>query len=200
MRLLRTSLVVVLLAMGAIVNTTISPQIYVPRPPIANGIDIASTWEWRSMAIREHSWWLSHYFPGVSVTHVAYGPPPTTPGGLDVGIQFASWRDRYLDIRIDDSLPPLDVSALGLRELLIENGRVFSRIHCRDNQQMTIRDSCFYFVAWDDELLADSVPTFVAVRTNLDDDSEYALVEQNLLENTLSVDVKEIPNLWEVSQ
>lgn len=200
MRVLRTSLVIVLLGAGAVVNSTISPQIYVPRPPVANGIDIASTWEWRSMAISEHSWWLAHHFPGALVQQVGFAPPPTRPDALEVGIEFASWRDSYLDIRIDDSAPPLDVSGLGVRELLIEEGKVFSRIHCRDNQQMTIRDSCFYFVAWDDTLLTDATPTFLAVRTHIDDDSEYALVEKRFLAELLPMNLTSVPNLWEVSQ
>lgn len=152
------------------------------------------------MAIREHSWWLSHYFPGVQVTNVAYQIPPQHPGGLEVGIQFASWRDDYLDISIDQSKPPLDISLYGVRDQLLDLGKVFSRIHCRDNQEMVVRDSCFYFVAWDDNTLSSTTPTFVAVRTYIDDDSEYALVEKPLLERLLGEPVGDIPTLWEVDQ
>lgn len=195
---LRVSLVAALLAIGALVNVFVSPQIYVPRPPVFNGVDIAQTWEWRSMAIDEHSWWLSYHFPDATVRHAGYLRPPGKPGALEVGIQFSSGRDAYLPITIDDSEPPLDVSELDIRDDLLRYAKVFSRIHCRDFQSMVVRDSCFYFVAWDDETLPAEKPEFVGVRTFIDADSEVALVERGLLERLSPVALEDIPDYFEV--
>ena len=65
---------------------------------------------------------------------------------------------------------------------------------------MTVRDTCFYFVAWSDELLPEATPEFIAVRTNLDDDSEVALVEKTFLASVLPVSLDQIPDYFEVDQ
>jgi hypothetical protein len=186
------------LSIGIPVNLLVSPQVYTPREPVFSGVDIAANWEWRSMAIREHSWWLWNVFPDARVSHVGF-----VAGNADllpVGIQFSSWRDEYLGLDVDTSEPPLDVTALGIREQLLDEARVFSRIHCRDNQEMTKRDTCFYFVAWSDALLPDSDPEFIAVRTKLDDDSEVALVEANFLWSLLPTSVDSLPDYHEVDR
>lgn len=149
------------------------------------------------MAVREHSWWLTYYFPNSQVTNVAYAPPPGDSSLLPVGIQFSGWRDDYLSIDFDTTEPPLDIAALGVREELLNSAKVFSRIHCRDNQQMLVRDTCFFFVAWDESQIDHDNPVFVAVRTNLDVDSEYALVERNLLSSVLPQSISSTDNIWE---
>ena len=188
------------IAIAAPINMMVYPQVYEPRPPVFNGPDIASEWEWRSMAIREHSWWLWTHFPDAQVSHVGFVPPPGQPNSLEVGIQFSSWRDEYLGLDVDSSLPPFDVTNLGIRDQLLAEGRVFSRIHCRNGQEMIVRDSCFYFVAWNDDLLPNEKPEFVAVRTYLDDDSEVALVERNFLESLVKVPAETLHTYWEVDQ
>ena len=188
------------LSVLAVVNIVAYPQVYEPRPPVFSGPDIASEWEWRSMAIREHSWWLWTRFPDAKVSHVGFAAPPNKSNGLKVGIQFSSWRDEYLGLDVDSSLPPFDVTNLGIRDQLLAEGQVFSRIHCRDQQEMIVRDSCFYFVAWNDDLLPAEKPEFVAVRTYLDEDSEVALVERSFLESLVNAPIETHPNYWEVDQ
>ena len=187
-------------ALGIPLNMVFYPQVYEARSPVFNGPDIASNWEWRSMAISEHSWWLWSVFPDARVSHVGFAAPPGKPDGLEVGIKFSNWRDDYLGLDVDASLPPLDVTDLGIRDELLTEARVFSRIHCRDNQEMTVRDSCFYFVAWRDDLMTSSNPEFLAVRTFLDDDSEVALVEKAFLTSLIPAPLDSVPNYWEVDQ
>lgn len=188
------------LAVATPLNVLVYPQVFEPRPPVFNGPDIASEWEWRSMAIDEHSWWLWTHFLDATVSHVGFVAPPDQSNGLEVGIQFSSWRDEYLGLDVDDSLPPFDVTGLGIRDQLLAEARVFSRIHCRDSQEMVVRDSCFYFVAWKDDLLPSEKPEFLAVRTYLDDDSEVALVERTFLESLLTAPLETLPTYWEVGQ
>ena len=194
----RAALALLALFVAIPLNIFVFPQVYPPREPVFNGVDIAANWEWRSMAIREHSWWLWSVFPDAQVSHVGY--VARNSGELPVGIQFTSWRDEYLGLDVDDSDPPLDVTELGVREGLLAEARVFSRIHCRDSQAMTVRDTCFYFVAWSDDFLPESNPEFIAVRTNLDDDSEVALVEKTFLASVLPVSLADLPNFFEVDQ
>ena len=186
------------LSVAVPINIFLSPQVYSPREPVFSGVDIASNWEWRSMAIREHSWWLWNAFPDAHVSHVGYVAQSSDE--LPVGIQFSSWRDEYLGLNVDESETPLDVTGLDVRQALLSEARVFSRIHCRDNQAMTVRDTCFYFVAWSDELLPEATPEFIAVRTNLDDDTEVALVEKTFLASVLPVSLDQIPDYFEVDQ
>jgi len=195
---LSTIFSIAILFFGFIFNLVYSPQIYVARPPVFNGVDIASTWEWRSMAIREHSWWLWSVFPDAHVSHVGF--VRRSSGELPVGIRFSSWRDEYLGLDVEESETPLDVTDLDVRQALLSEARVFSRIHCRDNQAMTVRDTCFYFVAWSDDLLPETNPEFIAVRTNLDEDSEVALVEKTFLASVLPVSIDQIPDYFEVDQ
>ena len=186
------------LSVAVPINIFVSPQVYTPREPVFSGVDIASNWEWRSMAIREHSWWLWSVFPDARVSHVGY--VARSSGELPVGIRFSSWRDEYLGLDVEESETPLDVTDLDVRQALLSEARVFSRIHCRDNQAMTVRDTCFYFVAWSDDLLPETNPEFIAVRTNLDEDSEVALVEKTFLASVLPVSIDQIPDYFEVDQ
>lgn len=150
------------------------------------------------MAIDMHSWWLWSEIPDASVKNVGFVTPPDHPEQLRVGIQFHSYIDDYLGLTVDLSEPPLDVTAWEIRDQLHMQAKNYSRIHCRDNQAMTIRDTCYYFVAWDWDLLPEQNPEFYAVRTYLDDDSEIALVEKNFLESLTEVSVDKIPNFHEV--
>lgn len=153
------------------------------------------------MALNEHPLWLSHHFPGALVINAGQLIPPDLPTGRDVGMSFSNSRDKYLNLKIDLSAPPLETSNLGIRDELLNYAKVFSRINCRDYQAMAMHDGCFYFVAWDDERLNYSTATFVGVRTNLtgpEEDSEYALVEQGLLESLIDVPLDSVPNVWEV--
>ena len=168
------------------------------RDPVFNGPDIASNWEWRSMAIQMHGWWLWSEIPDAHVKNVGFVKPIDQPDSLRVGIEFGSWIDEAVGLHIDNSEPPLDVTHLEARELILENAKNWSRIHCRDNQEMAVRDTCYFLVSWDWDLLPESNPTFYAVRTVLSDDSEIALVEKNFLQSVTGQSVESLPNFHDV--
>lgn len=196
---IRAWLIGVGLVVGIGLNVSVAPQLMTPRPPIFNGPDIASNWEWRSMAIHMHSWWLWDQFPEAHVTNVGFVPPVGRPEALDVGMIFSNWIDQSLGLSVDESLPPLDLSTLGIRDDLYAYQQVYSRIHCRIGQEMETRDTCYYFVAWDPELLDDAAPTFVGVELNrVEGDEEMALVERRLLEKLLPVDINEVATIDEL--
>ena len=179
-------------------NVSFAPRIMTDREPIFNGPDIASNWEWRSMAIDMHSWWLWKYFPDAQVRNVGFLPPAGQPDALRVGIQFSSWIDQSLGLNVDTSQPPLDATNLDIRDELSANAKNWSRIHCRDNQEMVVRDTCYFLVSWNWGLLPDSEPEFFAVRTTLSDDSEIALVERNFLEDLIGRPAESLPDFHDV--
>lgn len=195
---LRIISVVFVLLVAVIWNFTYAPQIMTPRTPVFNGPDIASNWEWRSMAVRMHGWWLWSKLPDASVKNVGFVAPPQEPEALKVGIQFDSFIEDYLGLSVDSSQPPLDVTGFDIREELHKEAKNYSRIHCRDNQAMTIRDTCYYFVSWNWDLLPSQEPEFRAVRTYLDEDSEIALVETNFLESLIGMSADTLPNFHEL--
>lgn len=179
---MKVPLIVLGLALGIILNLTVAPQIMTARTPVFNGPDIAENWEWRSMAIQTHSWWLSEQFPNATAVHVGFVPPPGNSDALPVGMEFEQWTDVAFSTTIDTSLPPLDVSDLGIRDALYDKHKVYSRIHCRSGQEMEVRDTCYYFVSWDENLLGEGPARFIGVETNREKDrEEMALVEENLL-------------------
>ena len=185
--------------MGIVLNVTIAPQIMTPRPPVFNGPDIAENWEWRSMAIQNHSWWLWEQFPNATVKNAGFVTPPGNPDALEVGMQFIQWTDESFSTTVDTSLPPLDVSEMGIRDDLYAHQKVYSRIHCRSGQEMEKRDTCYYFVSWSPELLPDGPPTFIGVETNRDlDDEEMALIEENLLREISPVPLEDILTIDEI--
>lgn len=199
MNRIRAGLIGVGLLVGMVLNLFFAPQLMTPRPPVFNGPDIAENWEWRSMAIQMHSWWLWNEFPNARVTNVGFVPPVGNPQGLPVGMQFSLWIDELLGLDVDKSLPPLDVSELEITDALSAFQKVYSRIHCRTGQEMAIRDTCYYFVAWDDELLTDDAPVFIGIETNrTQDKEEMALVEKSLLEKVSPVPLSQLKSIDEV--
>lgn len=201
MNRIRASLIGVGLMFGMVLNVFIAPQLMTPRPPIFNGPDIAENWEWRSMAIQTHSWWLWDKFPDAQVTHVGFVPPPGNPQGLPVGMQFSLWIDELLELDVDTSLPPLDLSALDIAAEFSPYQRVYSRIHCRSGQEMVARDTCYYFVAWDDALLTNAAPVFIGIETNrTQDKEEMGLVEKSLLEKISPVPLSQLKSIDEVAE
>ncbi|MDR9435161.1 hypothetical protein [Pontimonas sp.] len=189
------------LAVGVGLNVTLVPQIMTPRTPVFNGADIAENWEWRSMAIHSHSWWLWEKFPESTATHVGFVTPPGNPDALRVGMLYSQWMDRQgaLSTEVDASLPPLDVSELGIRDALYPHHRVYSRIHCRSGQEMADRDTCYYFVSWSEELLGDDPPRFIGVLTNREQDKEeMALIEENLLRDVSPVPLEDLLSIDEI--
>ena len=84
----RLALIGLGLALGIGLNVTVAPQIMTPRPPVFNGPDIAENWEWRSMAIQMHSWWLWEQFPDAQVVNAGFIEPPGNPDALPVGMKF----------------------------------------------------------------------------------------------------------------
>lgn len=190
---LRVTFIAVGLALGIGLNVAVAPQLMTPRPPVFNGPDIAENWEWRSMAIEMHGWWLWEKFPTAQVSHIGFDTPPGNPDALPVGIEFEQWSDEFLSTELDTSLPPLNVSELGIRSELLEYSQVYSRIHCRSSQEMVARDTCYYFVAWDPELLTDDSPHFIGVVTSQEqDDEEMALIEESLLREISPVPLEDI--------
>ena len=186
------------LAFGFILNLFFAPQIMSPRPPVFNGADIAENWEWRSMAIHDHSWWLNETFPDAQVSHVGWIPPASSPDGLKVGMIWEKWITQYFSIEVDSSEPPLDVTDRGLQSALDTHHKVYSRILCRTDQNMIDEDGCYYFVAWSPDLLDNRPPQFVGVVTNREKDrEEIGLVEVQLLQNILDTELATIPSIEE---
>lgn len=186
---------------GIGLNITLAPQIMTPRAPVFNGPDIAENWEWRSMAIHSHSWWLWEKFPQAVVTHAGFVQPPGQPDALEVGMQLVQWMDESdeLSTELDTSLPPLDISELGIRDDLFAHHKVYSRIHCRSGQEMEKRDTCYYFVSWSSELLDESRPQFIGVLTNrTQDKEEMALIEESLLRKLSPVPPEDLLSIDEI--
>ena len=189
------------LLLGSVLNVTIAPQIMTPRKPVFSGPNMAANWEWRSMAIETHGWWLWNAFPGATVTHAEMVVPPGNPDALEVGMEFTQWMDQQLGLEVVEELPPFDVTELGIRDQLFGQHKVYSRIHCRSGQEMEVRDTCYYFVAWAPDLLPENNPHFIGVVTNREQDrEEMALVEENLLRELSPVPLEEIPLLDEGSR
>mgnify|MGYP001605238692 FL=1 len=185
--------------LGVALNVTVAPQIMTPPTPVFNGPDIAENWEWRSMAIQNHSWWLWEKFPEATAVHVGFVVPPGNPEALPVGMEFEQWMDEEFSTTVDGSLPPLDVSELGIRDALHAHHKVYSRIHCRSGQEMQQRDTCYYFVSWDDRLLGEDPPRFIGVETNREQDrEEMALIEEKLLREVSPLPLEEILVIDEV--
>lgn len=181
------------LLLGAVLNVTVAPQIMTPRPPVFNGPDMAANWEWRSMAIGTHGWWLVDRFPDATVTHAEMVVPPGNPDALEVGMELTRWMDQQLGLEVITELPPYDVTELGIRDQLFVQHKVRGRIHCRSGQEMEVRDTCYYFVAWAPDLLPESKPHFVGVVLNREQDrEELALVEENLLRDISPVPLEEL--------
>lgn len=196
---IRVGLIGLGLAMGIGLNTFVAPQLMTPRPPVFNGPDIAENWEWRSMAIYMHAWWLWEQFPDATVTHVGFIPPPGHPELLPVGMKFSGAWDPLLGLAVDLSSPPLDLSGLDVRDELFSHRHVYSRIHCRVGQEMEVRDTCYYFVAWDPALLSDNSPEFVGIELNRTlGEEEMALVERSLLEAVASTNIENLSVIDEV--
>ena len=183
---------------GFFLNLFLVPQIMSPRPPVFNGADIAENWEWRSMAIHEHSWWLYEAFPDARVSHVGFIPPASAPGGLNVGMIWEKWITHYFSIEVDSSEPPLDLADRDLQSVIIPHHKVYSRIHCRTDQNMVDEDGCYYFVAWSPDLLDSRSPQFVGVVTNRQKDrEEMGLVEIRLLHDLLNGELQDIQSIEE---
>ena len=194
----RLALIGLGLALGIGLNVAVAPQIMTPRAPVFNGPDIAENWEWRSMAVQMHSWWLWEQFPDATVLNAGFVEPPGNPDALRVGIQLNDWTEE-LDLDVDFSLPPLDVSELDIRDELYAHQKVYSRIHCRSGQEMEVRDTCYYFVSWSPDLLGDEAPTFIGVETNRQQDKEeMALIEEQLLREISPVALENILTIDEV--
>ena len=186
------------LLLGGVLNVTVAPQIMTPRTPVFNGPDMAANWEWRSMAIETHGWWLVDQFPDATVTHAEMVIPPDNPEALEVGMELTQWMDQQLGLEVVTELPPYDVTELGIRDQLFGQHKVRGRIHCRSGQEMEVRDTCYYFVAWAPDLLPDDNPHFVGVVTNREQNrEEMALVEENLLREISPVPLEELDLLDE---
>ena len=198
--MVRARLIVLLggLLVGLGLNLTVAPQIMTQRPPVFNGADIAANWEWRSMAIGMHPWWMWQNFPDATVTHVGYIPPVGNPAGLPVGMKFSDWVDQSLGLTVDETLPPLDLTADDLLAPLEPYRQLRSRIDCRAGQEMTKSETCYYFVAYDPATIS-SAPEFVGVLLNKGERlEEFGVVERGLLENLLGLPIDGLQTVDEV--
>jgi hypothetical protein len=198
--MVRMRLIVLLggLLVGLGLNLTVAPQIMTPRPPVFNGADIAANWEWRSMAIGMQPWWMWQNFPDATVTHVGYVPPVGNPEGLAVGMKFSDWVDQSLGLAVDETLPPLDLTATDLSISLEPYRQLRSRIDCRVGQEMTKSDTCYYLVAYDPATIS-SPPEFVGVLLSKEErQEEFGVVERGLLESLLGVAINDLRTVDEV--
>ena len=200
--MVRTRLVVLLggLLLGVGLNLAVAPQIMTPRSPVFNGADIAANWEWRSMAIGMHPWWMWQNFPDATVTHVGYVPPVGNPEGLPVGMKFSDWVDQSLSLAVDETLPPLDLTASNVLASLEPYRQLRSRIDCRVGQEMTKSDTCYYLVAFNPQTIS-ATPEFVGVLLSKEErQEEFGVVERGLLEQIVGTTVDRLPTVDEVRQ
>lgn len=191
---IRVLLLGVGLALGVALNVFIAPQLSTPRDPIFNGPDIAENWEWRSMAIWMHPWWLAEQFPAASVTNSGFSIPPASPSDLPLGMKFEESLAEDVGLKIVGNSPALDIRSIDIRNKLEGYFQNYSRIHCRSSMEMVKRDSCYFFVAWDNSAIDVSNPVFVGVLTNTNlGEEEMGLVEEELLRRLSPIPIETIP-------
>lgn len=194
MNRIRLGLLALGILAGISLNLTVAPQIMTPRPPVFNGADVAENWEWRSMAAQAHSWWLADNFPAATVRNGGYVPLRDNPEGREIGLKLPQWMDEFFDTSIDTTQVPLDVTALDIREDILEHQLVYSRIHCRVDSDEVRRGGCYYFVSAEQPARSSTSPVFVAVLTNAQPGSEeIGLVEVGLLESISAIPIDQIP-------
>lgn len=193
---LRVSLLALGLALGIFLNAFIAPQLSVPSKPVFNGPDVAENWDWRSMAIWMHPWWLANRFPGARVENVGFVVPSGHDDALPVGMKFEENTARRVGLEVDASQPALDIRSASIRESLRSYEQNYSRIHCRSSQDMLKRDTCYFFVAWDSSLISATTPTFVGVLTETAlGKEEMGLVEKTLLQRLVGKSLTQVPTM-----
>ena len=185
---------------GAVaLNVFMAPQIYNPRPPAFNGPQLAETERWAGMAREMHGWWIADRFPGATLLHAGQVTPPGSPDAFAAGIRIADWSVEFLPLTVDTSKAAVDVSDLGVREDLYDLRKLTGAIPCHaDAFDPTSGGwTCDYFIAWDDQLLPDTPPVFIGVRTIADGSGNYevALIEKALLESVVGRPVATLPTL-----
>lgn len=190
-RIVVASFSLLAISLGTLANTMLFPQLMTPRPPVYNGADVAANWEWRSMAIATHPWWLYEKWPNSHVTNVGFVSASANENDLELGIIFGSGLSKDLGLSIDDSVPPLDLESLDIRGEIDSHIQNYSRIHCRSSYEMVSRDTCYFFVAWDSSLIDGTSPTFIGILTSSEKDlEEFGLIEARLLEEILSTPIQ----------
>ena len=193
---LRVSLLALGLALGISLNAFIAPQLSVPSKPVFNGPDVAENWDWRSMAIWMHPWWLASKFPGARVENVGFVVTSSQDGALPVGMKFEEDSARRVGLKVDATQSALDIRSASIRESLRSYEQNYSRIHCRSSQDMVKRDTCYFFVAWDPALISATPPTFVGVLTETElGKEEMGLVEKTLLQRLVGKSLNQVPTM-----
>ena len=152
------------------------------------------------MAIGMHPWWMWQNFPDATVTHVGYVPPVGNPEGLPVGMKFSDWVDQSLSLAVDETLPPLDLTASNVLASLEPYRQLRSRIDCRVGQEVTKSDTCYYVVAFDPKTISPT-PEFVGVLLSKEErQEEFGVVERELLEQIVGTSVDRLPTVVEARQ
>lgn len=196
---IQLSLLAIVAAGTVVVNLFLAPQIYQPRPPAFNGPQLAETERWAGMAREMHAWWMADRFPNATIIHAGQLTPPGSTDALAAGIRIADWSAEFLPLTIDESRAAIDVSGLNVRETLFADNKLVGAIPCQADAFDGASGgwTCAYFVAWRDDLLTDSPPTFVAVRTIADTSGNYemALIEQTLLERVTGLPLSNLPTV-----
>ena len=192
--------VLAIIAAGAVaVNLFLAPQIYNPRPPAFNGPQLAETERWAGMAREMHGWWIAERFPEATLLYAGQVRPPGSPDAVAAGIRVADWSAEFLPLTIDTSRAAVDVSGLGVREDLYQLRKLTGAIPCHADAFDPASGgwTCAYFIAWNDELLPETPPVFIGVRTIADGSGNYevAFIEESLLESVVGRPVASLPTL-----
>lgn len=187
------------LLVGIGLNMSVAPQIMTPRPPIFSAADIAANWEWRSMAIGTHGYWMSTQFPDAHLIHTGDAGPPKEDGSNPIGIQINRWAE-ILDLDVSIEGAPFDLVGMDVKEQLSAFQKLYSRIDCRIDPENSEKDTCYYFVAWDEESIG-AEPTFVGVLTSdTAKKEEFGLVELTLLERITGLPASALPVMGETNR
>ena len=190
------------LVIASSVNLFLAPQIYSPRAPVFSGADMAASYEWRGHAFSFQPSWLAANLPNATYTNVRIGRPEwAPPNSFDIGIV---WNMRTVIIEglaTDDSDFPLDLSALGIREDIVDYHQHSALIRCQIDPVDPFEGRCDYFVAWDDTVEPSSDLTFVGVFTSIDPESlEVGFIEKGLLERLVGTDLSAVPTIGSAPQ
>jgi hypothetical protein len=179
------------------VNVFYAPQIYSPRAPAFSGADLAANEAWRGHAFSFQPSWLAATLPNSRFVNVRFGTPEwASPDDAEIGI---GWNMRTVTIEnlvTDDTDFPLDVSQLGIRDLIAEHHQLVALMYCQSDPRGKSQGLCDYFVAFDDTVNPTDELTFVAVFTVTGSGpNELGFVEKGLLERLAGTDLSSLPTI-----
>ncbi len=197
MLMLRALTLATALVLATVVNLFFAPQIYSPRPPAFSGADLAANEVWRGHAFSFQPSWLAATLPNSTFVNVRNDIPDwALPEGGPIGI---GWNMRTVTIEnlaFDDTDYPLDLSGLGVRDLIAQHHQLFALIGCQSDPVGPVQGLCDYFVAFDDTVNPTNELTFVAVFTITGGEpNEVGFVEKGLLERLVGANMSAIPTI-----